>query len=248
MKRRIAWMLALALMLTGAACAEAVMAELRNMRKSAGDRIIEMEAPPTPTPEPEAQPTPTPDVHYDPLGTGMKDDAVKALQQRLIELGYLAGRADGSYGSQTAAAVRAFQQAAGLEPTGEADEETQRRLYWAVAPAQPNYQKLDYGAALSDAEAYRGTAVKLAGKVLQVLEDDTYAGTRGVYTTLRVATKGSFDNVVYVTAFRPASDEPLSEGVGVTVQGVAGGLFTYVTEAGDEITLPRVEADVIRLD
>lgn len=243
MKRRIAALLALALMLSGAAWAEAVMAELRNMRKSAGDRILEMEAPPTPEPEADVEPTPTPEAHYALLEQGMKGDAVKALQRQLIALGHLSGAADGSYGGQTAKAVKAFQQAAGLEATGIADEETQRRLFWTAAPIQRNYEKLNYDAARSDADACSGAAVKLSGKALQVMEDDAYAETRGVYTVMRVATKGSYDDVVYVTWFRPVSADPILEGDSVSVRGVLNGLYTYVAEAGDEISLPRVEAD-----
>lgn len=245
MRRYIAALLALMLMLSGAACAEATMAELRNMRKTAGDRILEMEVPPTPEPEVTPEPTPTPDVHYEPLAQGMKGDAVQAMQQRLIDLGYLKGKADGSYGGMTSAAVKAFQQATGLEPTGEADDETQRQLFWAVAPAQESAQKLDYRAALADPDTYAGTLVQLTGSVLQVLEDDTYAETRGVYTVMRVATRGEFDDVVYVTWFRPASAEPVSEGDSVTVQGVAKGLYEYANEAGDRIVLPRIEAEMV---
>ena len=43
------------------------------------------------------------------LKKGSKGEAVKALQQRLIELGYLKGTADGDYGNKTAQAVKDFQ-------------------------------------------------------------------------------------------------------------------------------------------
>jgi len=245
MKRRIAALVALAVMLVNYACAEAVMAELRNLRKSAGDRIQEMEAPPTPRPAETPEPTPPPDAHYAPLQQGMKGEAVRAMQQRLIDLGYLAGGADGSYGGKTVAAVKAFQQAAGLEVTGEADDETQRRLFWTVAPARRDYQKLDYAAALGDPDACAGAAVKLGGTVLQAMEDDASADARGVYTVMRVATKGAYDNVVYVAWFRPADAEPVAEGDSVTVMGALHGLYEYVSEAGETIALPRIDAETV---
>lgn len=43
------------------------------------------------------------------LQTGDKGDAVQALQERLLLFGFLNGRADGAYGEKTAAAVKAFQ-------------------------------------------------------------------------------------------------------------------------------------------
>ncbi len=48
-------------------------------------------------------------------------DRVVEMQNFLIEKGYLSGAADGQYGPGTANAVRTFQQASGLEETGNAD-------------------------------------------------------------------------------------------------------------------------------
>ena len=243
MKRRIAALLALTLVFCCAAGAEGVMNELRNMRKSAGDRILEMEPVITPAPVVTPEPTPTPDVTYEPLSQGMKGDGVKDVQQRLISLGYLTGGADGSYGGRTVAAVKAFQQAAGLEPTGEADDATQKALFWTPAPEARSYEKLDYGRALNEADAYRDTAVTFSGTALQVLEDDTYADSLGVYTALRVATRGGFDDVAYVALFRAKDAPPIAEGDKVTVRGIANGLYVYTNDAGTDIALPRIEAD-----
>ncbi|MBQ1255997.1 MAG: polysaccharide deacetylase family protein, partial [Clostridia bacterium] len=60
---------------------------------------------------------------------------VLLMQQRLIELGYLADGADGIYGDNTVNAVSAFQTAASLPVTGTADIETQTRLFDENAPA-----------------------------------------------------------------------------------------------------------------
>lgn len=59
------------------------------------------------------------------------------LQQRLIELGYLSGSADGDFGSQTENAVRAFQKAANLEQSGKATAQTQQALFSSSAPYAP---------------------------------------------------------------------------------------------------------------
>ena len=56
------------------------------------------------------------------------------LQQRLIELGWLDGKADGVYGDATYMAVGYFQKAIGMQPNGNATPETQEALYKDDAP------------------------------------------------------------------------------------------------------------------
>ena len=85
------------------------------------------------TPEPAANATPVPE-NYNTLSRGDENNDVLRLQVRLYELGYLTGDRDGVYGSQTATAVGLFQQKAGIEPTGIADNVTQTRLYADDAP------------------------------------------------------------------------------------------------------------------
>lgn len=63
------------------------------------------------------------------LQKGSKGSDVQKLQQRLIELGYLNDRADGSYGNNTKNAVSAFQEENDLEPDGVASPETQAVLF-----------------------------------------------------------------------------------------------------------------------
>lgn len=60
-------------------------------------------------------------------------DNVAQLQEALISLGYLTGKADGNYGEKTVAAVRAFQKANGLTVDGSAGEETQKLLFGGTA-------------------------------------------------------------------------------------------------------------------
>ncbi len=83
----------------------------------------------TPTPEP----TPTPSLST--LRQGDTGNEVKSLQQRLIQLGYLDGTADGTFGSGTAAALTAFQKANGLNKDGVAGPTTLAKLYSSAAAA-----------------------------------------------------------------------------------------------------------------
>ena len=55
--------------------------------------------------------------------------SVEAAQQRLIELGYLRGKADGVFGERSRAAVRLFQAMNGVEATGRIDEATTQKLF-----------------------------------------------------------------------------------------------------------------------
>ena len=71
---------------------------------------------------------------WEPLERGAKGEAVELLQERLIELGYLEGEPDGSFGPRTEAAVLAFQLAAELEETGIVDAETMEALLAEDAP------------------------------------------------------------------------------------------------------------------
>ena len=70
-------------------------------------------------------------VSYDPEGTlrrGDTGDAVKDLQQLLVDQGFLSGAVDGNFGSGTEAAVKAFQSSAGLTADGVAWPQTINRL------------------------------------------------------------------------------------------------------------------------
>ena len=63
------------------------------------------------------------------LREGESSDAVKAMQKRLRELGYLSSSADGSFGQATKAAVIAFQTANGISADGKAGTTTLNALY-----------------------------------------------------------------------------------------------------------------------
>ena len=57
-----------------------------------------------------------------------EQEQVRAAQQALNRAGYPVGRVDGSWNAKTAQAVRSFQQAHGLEPTGQLDPRTLKAL------------------------------------------------------------------------------------------------------------------------
>ena len=73
------------------------------------------------------------DEKYDEIKKGSHGDTVKAVQAKLIELGYLTGTADGAYGAMTQEAVKAAQADFGMEQTGTATNEFQQKLYSTTA-------------------------------------------------------------------------------------------------------------------
>lgn len=70
-----------------------------------------------------------PALAYEELSKGSKGDAVVELQNKLNELGYSVGTADGVWGNKTNKAVTLFQRLNGLSETAIADQQTQEVLY-----------------------------------------------------------------------------------------------------------------------
>ena len=85
-----------------------------------------------PTPEPTLSPADADTLYFN-LVVGSTGSAVTALQNRLVELGYLE-MGSGVFDEATREAVMAFQRAIGVEPTGEASASMQRYIYSKAAP------------------------------------------------------------------------------------------------------------------
>lgn len=75
--------------------------------------------------QPVATPTPTPSL----LKKGSSGDEVRAMQQRLRELGFYTGEVDGGFGAGTEEALRLFQRQNGLDVDGVAAAKTFAVLY-----------------------------------------------------------------------------------------------------------------------
>ena len=192
------------------------------------------ETEPEPTPEPTAVPK------YTELAKGSKGEDVKQLQQRLKDLGYLSGSVDGSYGGGTASAVSNFQNQNGLPVTGTADVATQELLHSDKAEKAIVYEALDYKGASRNPSDYFGKHVQFTGKILQVIEEDTLI-------SFRIASKGSYDDVVFVSMSKPDNYSRLLEDDKVTVSGVYFDLMSYETVMGATVTIPWIYADLVTL-
>ena len=110
-------------------------------------------------------------VSYATLESGDSGETVKKLQKRLIELGYLSGKADGKFGSGTKDAVKAFQAVVGLKQNGVANAETQKELYADTAPQK--------GESYNKAEVVNKTATVVSQSTLVYasVKDKTPIGT-----------------------------------------------------------------------
>jgi len=248
MKKKIALLLA-ALMLCSVSVFAAprtidldtmTIAELEELIADATAKINALTPKPAPAPS---------KSFYDTYEKGSKGDGVKAIQNRLIELKYMTGAADGSYGNMTAQAVTDYQKVEGLKPTGVADSKTQEMLFSPHAKENPNppfdpsaYEELNYNAVARDPDAYKFNLVMLTGKVIQVMEseDDTE-------THYRIATKGSYDDVVLVGYERPQGASRILEDDTVTVYGICAGVVSYKSVLGGTITVPAVFAENIEI-
>lgn len=94
-------------------------------------------ATPPPTAEPNFFQTPAP-TELPTLKKNSTGAEVRALQERLIQLGYMrAGSNDGQYGKGTENAVKAFQNANGLRGDGAAGPKTLQVLYSDDAKPKP---------------------------------------------------------------------------------------------------------------
>ena len=83
---------------------------------------------------PDSSPSPTAKPKPKRLKAGAKGARVTALQQRLTDLGYWNGKADGTFGGQTQQAVYALQKAAGLTRDGVVGPKTEKALDRGVRP------------------------------------------------------------------------------------------------------------------
>nr|MDT0663103.1 N-acetylmuramoyl-L-alanine amidase [Micromonospora sp. DSM 115978] len=100
---------------------------------------------------------------YHAIPDALIGEDVRLLQERLLEMGYDVGRADGVYGARTARAVAQFQREVGLAPDGTCGPQTMnalRRLGRKVVGGRPQW--------LREADAFRHSGPNLMGKIIVI--------------------------------------------------------------------------------
>jgi peptidoglycan hydrolase-like protein with peptidoglycan-binding domain len=125
----------------------------------------------SPSVTPSATPTPTKTAPPQKLKVGAKGAAVTALQQRLTDLGYWNGKADGKFGGVTQQAVFAIQKAAGIGRDGTVGPKTRKALDDGVRPK-----------AKSKAGTGRLVEINLKRQLLMFVEDGAVVATLNTST------------------------------------------------------------------
>jgi len=100
---------------------------------------------------------------YHAIPAPLTGDDVRVLQERLLEMGFDAGRSDGIYGMRTARAVAQFQREVGLTPDGTCGPHTMhalRRLGRKVIGGRPQW--------LRESDALRQSGTTLVGRVVVI--------------------------------------------------------------------------------
>ncbi len=147
---------------------------------------------------------------YVKLQSGDKGTAVRELQQALRNLGYSV-TVDGSYGPNTVAAVKSFQQSNGLDDDGIAGAKTQTALYGGSAKGPSSSSS---GSSGSSGSSSSGSVTAPNGAQIQLLHwfDDVkptikngdhliaYDPETGISWTLYVMSRGNHADVEPLTA------------------------------------------------
>ncbi len=117
-----------------------------------------------------------------------------------------------------------------------------------------SYKMIDWKGVSRNPDKFEGQTVQLTGYVLQVIENEftSYTDDSGTHMSfnnygIRIATKGKYDDVVYVILPYEAVEGGgrLLEDDKVTVYGKYDGLETYKTILGASVTLPKIQGEYL---
>jgi peptidoglycan hydrolase-like protein with peptidoglycan-binding domain len=187
---------------------------------------------------------------YEDIKKGSSGENVLLLQKRLVELGYLETEPTGKWDAASIAAMKVYEKTTGQKkPNGLASIAEQEAIFSDNAPSKPAptptpiaYGKFNYTKVSRNPEDYEGDKVKISGYVCQVM------GTRSDGYTLRLATKGHYDNIILVVvASENTPDSNILEDDKITVYATLDGEYTYTSTFGQEITLPLADADSVTI-
>jgi len=196
------------------------------------------------------------EAEYKELKKGSKGEEVRQLQERLVELGYLTGKADGSYGNKTKEAVELFQVINtpyyDAIVDGIADVDTQVLLFnkSAKKASTKEFNDINYDGMMRNPDDYWDKNYntwfyyKFKGRVIQVITDN--AGYYNDDTAIRVATKGKNGDIVYIEVDSWITKETrLLEGDTITFYTRFTGVESFQTVLGANTYLPTFRADAI---
>ncbi len=176
------------------------------------------------------------------LAQGARGDAVKAVQQALVNQGIaLPGGADGIFGSGTASALKQFQSSKGLAATGTVDDATALALGLASSPLlgltqgarsdavkQLQQKLIDSGVAVTGgADGIFGAGTTAALKQFQTAKGLAVTGT------VDIASAAALGSVTVSTTAAPPTATPAAPAPTTTASGPLVGL--KIGARGDQV-------------
>lgn len=140
------------------------------------------------------------------LQYGMSGEAVSALQNDLVDAGYLARTVDGEYGSTTVKAVSEFQKDKGLRITGKVDEETKCELRDAVGKGYRIgggiiYAKGNRGTVIGSLQKKLNKLGYLSGSIDGVYGADTVQAVKKLQKKYNIPLSGAVDEATWKILF-----------------------------------------------
>jgi peptidoglycan hydrolase-like protein with peptidoglycan-binding domain len=124
------------------------------------------------------------------LSNGSTGEPVRQLQEALKELGHDPGAVDGQFGSQTEAAVKAFQQERGIGADGVVGPITWRNIDEAAEFDKPTLQKGSTGLAVRRVQSRLTAAGYDTGGVDGIFGPRTEAGVKALQGDTGIAVDG----------------------------------------------------------
>lgn len=121
-------------------------------------------------------------------------------------------------------------------------EELQRESFEMSKSEKVNWLKQNCKSNMYDdlarsPDKYKGTYVKFQCRILQIASE---ASSALYYSTYRAATKGRYDDVVYLCIDNYGSGVRILEDDTITIYGYYDGLLTYTTVLGASVTIPKI--------
>lgn len=100
-----------------------------------------------------------------------------------------------------------------------------------------NCKSYTYNDLARNPDKYEGSFVKFQCRILQIASE---ASSAQYYSTYRAATRGRYDDVVYLYVDNYGSGARILEDDTITIYGYFDGLITYKTVLGASVTIPSI--------
>lgn len=129
------------------------------------------------------------------------------------------------------------------ESEAELDRLEEEERLRAEKEAQGYETGITYEQLARNPDDYVTEKVKLTGKVIQVIEDQSSSEIQ-----MRLAVNGDYDSIIYVGYDKSIVSQRVLDDDNITIYGSSIGTITYQSTMGGDITIPAVYVDRIDFD